>query len=124
MKSGILFFIFFYNGKIALIPTLDSHRFYSEHIQHRTPWFHKKTQNTLCRRQREKKAFDCMKLIYIFVQNPELVVSIATCGRPKPPNGRRQATREPGGPEPLSIGPAGCTHPEVRVRWTCHLPYT
>jgi hypothetical protein len=43
------------------------------------------------------------------------------CCRPKPTNGRRQATREPGGPEPLSVGPAARTRPEVEVRWACHL---
>jgi hypothetical protein len=46
------------------------------------------------------------------------------CCRPKPPDGRRQATREPGGPEPLSVDPAVCTCPEVGVRWACHLTYT
>jgi hypothetical protein len=45
-------FCFFYNGKVALIPALDSHRFYCEHIQHRTP----------CAEGREKKAFDCETL--------------------------------------------------------------
>jgi hypothetical protein len=44
--------------------------------------------------------------------------------RPKPPDGRRQATREPGGPEPLSVSPAARTRPEVGVRWACHLTYT
>jgi hypothetical protein len=46
------------------------------------------------------------------------------CCRPKPIDGRRQATRELGGPEPLSGGPAARTHPEVEVRWACHLTYT
>jgi hypothetical protein len=46
------------------------------------------------------------------------------CYRTKPPDGRRQTTREPGGPEPLSVGPAARTLPEVRVRWVCHLTYT
>jgi hypothetical protein len=41
-----------------------------------------------------------------------------------PPNGRRQATREPGGLEPLSVGPTARTRPEVGVRWVCHLTYT
>jgi hypothetical protein len=43
---------------------------------------------------------------------------------PKLTDGRRQATREPGGPEPLSVGPAARTRPEVEVHWTCHLTYT
>jgi hypothetical protein len=46
------------------------------------------------------------------------------CCRPKPPDRRRQATREPRGPAPLSVGPAACTRPEVGVRWACHLTYT
>jgi hypothetical protein len=46
------------------------------------------------------------------------------CCQPKPTNGRRQATQEPGGPEPLSVGPAARTCPEVEVRWACHLTYT
>jgi hypothetical protein len=46
------------------------------------------------------------------------------CYWPKPTNGRRQATREPGGPEPLSVGPAARTCPEVEVHWVCHLTYT
>jgi hypothetical protein len=46
------------------------------------------------------------------------------CCRPKPPDGRRQATREPRGSEPLSVGPAARTRPEVGVCWTCHLTYT
>jgi hypothetical protein len=46
------------------------------------------------------------------------------CCRPKPTNGCRQATRELGGPEPLSIGPAARTRPEVEVHWACHLTYT
>jgi hypothetical protein len=44
--------------------------------------------------------------------------------RSKPTDGRRQATREPGGPEPLSVGPAARMRPEVEVRWACHLTYT
>jgi hypothetical protein len=46
------------------------------------------------------------------------------CCRPKPTDGCRQATRELGGPEPLSVGPAAHTRPEVEVRWVCHLIYT
>jgi hypothetical protein len=46
------------------------------------------------------------------------------CCRPKPPDGRRQATREAGGPEPLFVGPVAHTRPEVGVRWACHLTYT
>jgi hypothetical protein len=46
------------------------------------------------------------------------------CCQPKPPDGRRQATREPGGPEPLSIGPTALMRPEVGIRWACHLTYT
>jgi hypothetical protein len=46
------------------------------------------------------------------------------CCRPKPTDGRRQATREPGGPKPLSVGPTTHTRPEVDVRWACHLTYT
>jgi hypothetical protein len=47
-----------------------------------------------------------------------------TCCRPKPTDGRRQATREPGGLEPLSVSPAARMSPEVEVRWACHLTYT
>jgi hypothetical protein len=46
------------------------------------------------------------------------------CWRPKPPDGRQQATREPGGPEPLSVGPTARTRLEVGVHWACHLTYT
>jgi hypothetical protein len=46
------------------------------------------------------------------------------CCRPKPPDRCRQATREPRGPEPLSVGPIAHTHPEVGVRYACHLTYT
>jgi hypothetical protein len=46
------------------------------------------------------------------------------CCQPKPLDGRRQATRDPGGPEPLSVSPAARTRPEVGVRWACHLTYT
>jgi hypothetical protein len=46
------------------------------------------------------------------------------CCRPKPPDGSRQETREPGGPESLSVGPAARTRPEVEVHWACHLTYT
>jgi hypothetical protein len=46
------------------------------------------------------------------------------CCRPKLTNGRRRATRESGGPEPLSIGPAARMRPEVEVHWVCHLTYT
>jgi hypothetical protein len=42
----------------------------------------------------------------------------------KLPNWGRQVIREPGGPEPLSVGPAAYTRLEVRVRWACHLTYT
>jgi hypothetical protein len=37
------------------------------------------------------------------------------CYRPKPTDGRRQATQESGGPEPLSVGPTAHTSPEVEV---------
>jgi hypothetical protein len=46
------------------------------------------------------------------------------CYRSKPTDERRQATREPGGPEPLSVGPAAHTRPVVEVRWAWHLTYT
>jgi hypothetical protein len=46
------------------------------------------------------------------------------CCQPKPPDGRRQETQEPGGPEPLSVGPVARTRSEVGVRWACHLTYT
>jgi hypothetical protein len=46
------------------------------------------------------------------------------CCRPKPTDGCRHATREPRGLEPLSVGPAARTCPEVEVRWACHLTYT
>jgi hypothetical protein len=46
------------------------------------------------------------------------------CCQLKPTDGCRQATREPGGPELLSIGPAARTRLEVEVRWACHLTYT
>jgi hypothetical protein len=46
------------------------------------------------------------------------------CCQPKPTDGCRQATRELGGPEPLSVGPAARTRLEVEVRWACHLTYT
>jgi hypothetical protein len=46
------------------------------------------------------------------------------CYRPKPLDGRRQTTREPGGSEPLSVGPVARTCPEVGVHWACHLTYT
>jgi hypothetical protein len=46
------------------------------------------------------------------------------CCQPKPTNGHQQATREPGGPEPLSVSPAAHIRPEVEVRWACHLTYT
>jgi hypothetical protein len=49
---------------------------------------------------------------------------VGLCCWPKPPNGRRQATRESGGPEPLFVSPAAHTCPEVGVRWACHLTYT
>jgi hypothetical protein len=46
------------------------------------------------------------------------------CCWPKPTDECRRATREPGGLEPLSVGPAAHTHPEVEVCWACHLTYT
>jgi hypothetical protein len=46
------------------------------------------------------------------------------CCQPKLTDERRQATREPGGPEPLSVSPAARTRPEVEVCWACHLTYT
>jgi hypothetical protein len=46
------------------------------------------------------------------------------CCRPKPTDGHRQATREPRGPEPLSVGPAARTRPEAEVHWAYHLTYT
>jgi hypothetical protein len=49
---------------------------------------------------------------------------LTQCCRPKPSDGRRQVIREPGGPEPLSVGLAARTRPEVGVRWACHLTYT
>jgi hypothetical protein len=52
------------------------------------------------------------------------VSTIGTCCQPKPPDGHRQATQELGGPEPLSVGPAARTRPEVAVHWACHLTYT
>jgi hypothetical protein len=54
----------------------------------------------------------------------EINQSLRKCCRPKPTDGRWQATREPGGPEPLSVGPATHTRPEVEVHWACHLTYT
>jgi hypothetical protein len=56
----------------------------------------------------------------IKIANPMIKV----CCRPKPPDRRRRATREPGGPEPLSVGPAAHTRPKVGIRWACHLTYT
>jgi hypothetical protein len=56
-----------------------------------------------------------------------LCLDVRTLGgfcQPKPTDGHRQATQEPGGPEPLSVGPAARTRPEVEVRWACHLTYT
>jgi hypothetical protein len=46
------------------------------------------------------------------------------CCRPRSTDGRWHATREPGGPEPLSIGLATRTRPDVEIRWACHLTYT
>jgi hypothetical protein len=46
------------------------------------------------------------------------------CCRPKCTDRCRQATREPGGPEPLSVSPGAHTRLEVEVRWACHLTYT
>jgi hypothetical protein len=46
------------------------------------------------------------------------------CCRLKPTDERQQATREPGGPEPLSVGPAAHMRHEVKVCWACHLTYT
>jgi hypothetical protein len=42
--------------------------------------FIKKSTEHLMQKAERKKAFDCVKLTYIFVQNPELVVSFATFG--------------------------------------------
>jgi hypothetical protein len=39
-------------------------------------------------------------------------------------SGRREATRELGGPEPLSVGPAAHTRPKDGVRWAFHLTNT
>jgi hypothetical protein len=60
----------------------------------------------------------------LLVKDKKFKWTPACCCRPKPPDGRRLATREPGGPEPLSVGPAARTRPEVGVRWACHLTYT
>jgi hypothetical protein len=38
------------------------------------------------------------------------------CCWPKPTDGCRQTTREPGGSEPVSVGPAAHTRPEVEAR--------
>jgi hypothetical protein len=46
------------------------------------------------------------------------------CCRSKPTGGRRQATREPGGPEPRSVSPATSTRPNGEIRRACHLTYT
>jgi hypothetical protein len=46
------------------------------------------------------------------------------CCRPKPTDECRQATRESGGPEPLSVRPAARTCPEVEVCWAYHQTYT
>jgi hypothetical protein len=59
------------------------------------------------------------KLVQLFHEH-----RVHECCRPKPTDRRRQATRESGGPEPLSIDPATRTRPEVEVRWVCHLTYT
>jgi hypothetical protein len=50
--------------------------------------------------------------------------NIGGCCRPKPTDGHRQATRELGGPEPLSVRPASRMCPNDEVRWACHLTYT
>jgi hypothetical protein len=86
-----------------------------------------------------KEGFDLIELLLSYVTGspfdiPTVEVDVVgvegptgrarMCCRLKPPNGRRQATREPGRSEPLSVGPAACTCPEVGVRWACHLTYT
>jgi hypothetical protein len=58
-----------------------------------------------------KEGFDLIELLLVFrsqfflrdivgVEGPTRRARM--CCQPKPPDGRRQATREPGGPEPLS----------------------
>jgi hypothetical protein len=49
---------------------------------------------------------------------------ILSCCRPKPTDGHWQATREPGVPEPLSVGSTARTWPDVEICWACHLTYT
>jgi hypothetical protein len=71
----------------------------------------------------------CGNMAYKLELSPSLagvhnIFHVSQCCQPKPTDGRRQATREPGGPEPLSVSPAARTHPEVHVRWACHLTYT
>jgi hypothetical protein len=61
---------------------------------------------------------------FINVKMLPLLSGVSNCCQPKPTNGCRQATRESGGPEPLSVGPVAHTRPEVEVRWACHLTYT
>jgi hypothetical protein len=46
------------------------------------------------------------------------------CCWPRPTDGRWQTTREPRGLEPLSVGPATRTWPDVEIHWECHLTYT
>jgi hypothetical protein len=53
-----------------------------------------------------------------------MIPSQLACCQSKPIVGCRQVTREPGGPEPLSVGPVAHTHPDVEVHWACHLTYT
>jgi hypothetical protein len=57
-------------------------------------------------------------------EHPILLRSVGSCCRSRPTDGRWQATWEPGGLKPLSIGPAASTRPKIEVCWACHLPYT
>jgi hypothetical protein len=72
---------------------------------------HRRKEN-LHGRPRSFPSFNCPDILF------------SRCCRPRPTDGHWQATREPGGLEPLSVDPADCTHPEVEVRWACHLTYT
>jgi hypothetical protein len=57
--------------------------------------------------------FRCfMKYVYL---RDRCRTCMCRCCRTKPPDGRRQATRELGGPETLSVGPAARMRPEVGV---------
>jgi hypothetical protein len=58
-----------------------------------------------------------------YQEYPVKILETSYC-RPKPTDGCRQATRAPGGPNPLSVGPAARTCPEIEIRWACHLTYT